>query len=354
MEQKRWMLYGAYGYTGRLVTALAVERGYRPILAGRSAARLRPLAEQYMLDWLPLDLDDPDRLAAAVGAVDLVYHAAGPFIHTSQPMIAACLAAGVNYVDITGEIAVFENTFTHDQAARQRGVALISGVGFDVVPTDCLARYVADRLPDATQLEIAIAALGSPSGGTTRTTLEHAPQGGLVRRDGNLTSLPIGQQVRSVRFADKTRTVMPIPWGDLATAYRSTGIPNITTYMAFPARLARAARWVMPVMQRALAFESVRAGAQSLAGQFISGPDEAARQKGRSSLWARASTPDGRAAEAWLETLEGYQFTALASLRCVEKLFELQPVGALTPAQAFGPDLVMEVPGTVRYDQLPQ
>lgn len=353
MSERTWMLYGAYGYTGKLVVEIARQRGFRPILAGRSAAKLKPLAEEYGLDWLPLDLTDAARLTDAVKQVNLVFHAAGPFIHTSQPMIEACLAAGTHYVDITGEIAVFEKIFTYDQMARERGVALIPGVGFDVVPTDCLARYVADQVPGATELEIAFAALGSTSPGTLKTTLEQSRGKGVVRRNGRLTALPYGDGMRRVRFSDKERTVMPVPWGDLATAYRSTGIPNITTYMAFKPRLARAARWVMPVVQQAMAFGPVRDLVQMSVTQWVKGPDAQARQTGRSFIWARAAAVDGRSAEAWLETLEGYQFTTLAGLRCVERIFEQSLSGALTPAQAFGADLVLEIPGTVRYDRLP-
>ncbi|MCP4429031.1 MAG: NAD(P)H-binding protein, partial [Chloroflexi bacterium] len=223
----KWLLYGAYGYTGQLVVEEALRRGHRPVLAGRNEAKLTPLARKYGLDGLAFGLDDAEKLRTAVAPFDLVFHAAGPFAITGDPMIRACLAGGAHYVDITGEIAVFENTFRYTEQARQKGVTLMSGVGFDVVPTDCLARYVADQLPGAAELELAIFALGSASAGTTNTMLESIPElekGSIVRRNGRYQHIPIGEGQKKVLFSDgRTRSLMPLPWGDLATAYRSTG-----------------------------------------------------------------------------------------------------------------------------------
>src|SRR5262249_39829332 len=143
---------------------------------------------------------------------DLVFAAAGPFVHTSEPLIVGALAAGVNYVDVTGEVPVFQNTFKHHAEARDRGVCLISGVGFDVIPTDCLAKHVADRLPGATKLEIACAARGGVSVGTMKSALEHLPKGNFVRKDGKLVGVPAAHDIRRVRFYDKERSVASIPW----------------------------------------------------------------------------------------------------------------------------------------------
>ncbi|MEP6985562.1 MAG: saccharopine dehydrogenase NADP-binding domain-containing protein, partial [Chloroflexota bacterium] len=97
-----WMIYGATGYTGKLVAEEAVRRGHKPLLAGRSAAKLRPLAESLGLEYAVVSLDDADALAKAVGSVELVYNAAGPFIFTSDRILRACLQTGVHYLDITG------------------------------------------------------------------------------------------------------------------------------------------------------------------------------------------------------------------------------------------------------------
>ncbi len=346
----RWLLYGATGYTGVLIAEEAVRRGHKPVLAGRSREKLAPLASRLGLDLVAVGLDDVRGLLSALEGLPLVVHAAGPFVHTSEPMVQACLAAGAHYLDITGEIPVFENTFRHDAEAKRRGVVLMSGVGFDVVPTDCLARYVADKVPGAHELELAIAAIAQPSAGTTRSMLEGLPSGGFVRRGGHLQPWPMGQGVRRVRFSDKERTVLPIPWGDLVTAWHSTGIPNITTYLAQPPAVARTLRFTFPVLQRVMAVGAVRERLAKLVEARVRGPDETLRQRGRSQVWAEARAPDGRRAEAVLETPEAYAFTASATVRAVEEVLAGDRRGAFTPAQAFGADFVRSIEGVRRMD----
>jgi short subunit dehydrogenase-like uncharacterized protein len=290
------MLYGASGYTGQLIAEEAVRRGHRPVLAGRSREKLAPLAERLGLDMVAVGLEDVRGLVGSLGGLPLVLHAAGPFIRTSESMVQACLAAGAHYLDITGEIPVFENTFRHDAEARARGITLMSGVGFDVVPTDCMARYVAERVPGAHELDLAIVLSGQPSAGTAKSMLEHLPSGGRVRRGGSLLPWPMGKGLRRVRFADAERTVAPIPWGDLVTAWHTTGIPNITTYLALPRAAARAIRFTYPLVQRALSVEAIRHGAERLIESRMHGPNETHRSQHHSQIWAEARAADGRRA----------------------------------------------------------
>ncbi len=355
------MLYGAYGFTGRLLVAEAVRRGHRPVLAGRNAAKLATLGAQYDLDWLALDLDYAERLNKTVERFKLVFHAAGPFIHTSEPMIRACLVGKTHYVDITGEIPVYENTFAHHAEAEARGVALLSGAGYDIVPSDCLARYVADQLPGATRLETAVVALSNVTSGTVKSGLVNMHDylgGSLTRRDGRLTPLPLGAGRRKVRFSDgRERTVTPFPWGDLVTAYHTTGIPTITSYLALPP--VPGLRLFGGPASRVLGLPVVQRLAARAATLTFEGPDEEAMRKGRTYLWARAAADDGRAAEAWLETGEVYRFTAMAGVRVVERLLAARTrgapalSGALTPAGAFGADFVLDIEGVRRFDALP-
>lgn len=347
-----WLLYGASGYTGRLIAEEAVRRGHRPVLAGRSREKLEPLASALGLEVRVASLEDPAALAAALKGLPLVLHAAGPFIHTSEPMIRACLAAGAHYLDITGEVPVFENTFRHDEEAKARHVTLMSGVGFDVVPTDCLARYVAEKVPGATELDIAIAAVSQASAGTTKSSLLQLQEGGKVRRNGVLQPYPMGQGARRQRFLDKERTVLPIPWGDLATAWRTTSIPNITTFMAFPTSQARSMRWGVPVLRQVLKVRPVRDALLKAVESRVKGPDEQARRTGRSQVWAQARAGDGRQAQAWLEVAEGYHFTALSSVRAIESLLAHPRPGAWTPAGVFGADFVLGIEGSRREDSL--
>jgi short subunit dehydrogenase-like uncharacterized protein len=352
-KQADWMIYGAYGYTGELVAEEAVRCGHRPVLAGRSREKLVPVAERLGLDWVTVRLDNPRALTAALSHVALVFHAAGPFTFTSEPMIQACLAAGTNYLDVTGELPVFRNTFSHDQGAIQAGIALISGAGFDVISTDCMADYVARQVPNATELEIAVAALDRASPGTMKTMLEMLPQGVWRRVDGDLVPWHWGKGVKAVRFLHGQRRAIPVPWGDLETCFQTTSVPNITTYLALHQNAIRLLRWTMPVTRRLLRLKPLRRALQKLMAKTVRGPDAETRHTARSYVWARAADGNRNETQAWLETVEVYQFTALAGIRCVERVIQEGPVGALTPALAFGADFVLEIEGTRRFDELP-
>lgn len=335
------MVYGANGYTGRLIAQLAGQRGERPVLAGRSAEKLEPLAREFGLEHRAVPLDDQERLCEALGDVDAVVHCAGPFSVTSEPMVDACLATGTHYVDITGEIDVFERIFTRDGEAKRAGIVLLPGAGFDVVPTDGVAALLARELPDAVELELAFLAGGGMSPGTMKTTVEGITTGGRARVDGSLVTVPVGHRTRIAEFASRPRRVGSVPWGDLSTAFRSTGIPTITTYTVVPEFAAKAQSLLAPLFRSAATQEF----AKRLAG-FIPGPSEHTRTSSRSEVWGQVRNAAGRELSMTLTGPNPYLLTADSALRAVAKLIAgaAQP-GAHTPSTAFGPDFVTELDG---------
>lgn len=350
----RWMIYGANGYTGQLVAAEAVKHGHTPILAGRNREALAPIAKRLGLKYMVFDLSDVKTVASAIGDLDVVYHAAGPFVKTSEVMVKACLATGTHYLDITGEYPVMEAVYSLHETALANKIALIPGIGFDIVPSDCLAAYVAQKISAPHTIEVAVHALTNISLGTFKSLLELAPDGGRVRRNGELVSLPIGAGGRRVRFPYGEAYALPIPLADISAAYRSTRAPNITAYMRVPPGLGTALRIASPLTQAALRSSSMKNATSGFLERYFPGPTTEERSTMRSFLWARAINREGTAAaEAWLDTIEAYQYTAEIGVRAVEKVVEWHPVGALTPAQAFGPDFALEVEGTTRLDRLP-
>ena len=334
-----WMIYGAYGYTGELVARLAKARGQAPVLAGRSAEKVRPLAEELGLPWRAFDLGKPD-----LADVKLVLHCAGPFSQTSRAMVDACLSARAHYLDVTGEVEVFESVLARDAEARSAGVVLLPGTGFDVVPSDCLAATLKQRLPSATSLELAFAPKGRSSRGTLKTMVESLPKGGLVRRGGKLTKVPAAAFVREIPFGDRKRLAMSIPWGDVSTAYKSTGIPDITTYVAArPAaiRNARLSRYFAPLLGLGPVQSFLKARVEARGA----GPGSDERARGRMELWGRVS--DGaRSVEETMQVPEGYTFTAEAALACALRVLSgaVAP-GAWTPSLAFGANFAASLPG---------
>jgi short subunit dehydrogenase-like uncharacterized protein len=323
-----WLIYGANGYTGELVARLAAARGERPILAGRNGAAVRALAAELGLDHRVGGLRDPDLLSG----VRVVAHCAGPFRVTYAPMVEACLAQGVHYVDVTGEIEVFDAVFEADGAARQAGVTLLPGAGFDVVPTDCLAAQLAARLPAATTLELAFKAGGGLSRGTALTSLEGMAGGGRLRRDGKLIPTPAGQPRRRVPFPSGEREVAAIRWGDLVTAYRSTGIPNITTYTTLPGGGRGAGASSL------MSWRPLRWVARAMVRSRITGPDAATRARTRSEVWGCVSDASGNTVTGLVTGPNAYDLTADSVVRAVARLLAGGvAAGAHTPSSAFGP-----------------
>jgi short subunit dehydrogenase-like uncharacterized protein len=346
MSGPHLLIYGANGYTGELIADEAVRRGLRPVLAGRSAASVEAVAGRLGLESRAFGLDDPAALAEGVAGVAAVLHCAGPFLHTSKPMIAACLATGTHYLDITGEIGVFESIQRRGDEARAAGVALVPGVGFDVVPTDCLAARLAAALPDATHLTLAFTSEGgSTSRGTMKTMVESLPYAGAVREDGRIVAVPLAMDARTFEFTCGSRWAVTIPWGDVSTAFHTTGIPNIRVYSGAPPSAIRRLRRLRPVLPLA-GLTSVKRLAQWWIGRTVSGPDEEVRRTARVCLRGEVRNEAGDMRWATMETPEGYAFTALAAVECAMRVLDgaVQP-GAWTPARAFGAELAFALPG---------
>lgn len=228
---KTWMIYGATGYTGRLIAEQAKREGLAPVLAGRDRYSLEAVGRELGLTTRAFSLDDPEAASRALDGVVVVAHCAGPFSATSAPMRAACLRTGCHYVDITGEVAVFEAAHAEDAVAREAGIVICPGVGFDVIPTDCVAACLKSALPSATHLALGFDSGSGPSKGTATTAVEGLATGGIVRADGRLRCVPFGYGQREVSFGGEAKHAMAIPWGDVATAWFSTGIPNIEVFV---------------------------------------------------------------------------------------------------------------------------
>ncbi len=343
-----FMIYGANGYTGELIVRFAVERGLQPIIAGRNEAAIRALGEKHGLEHRVFALDETAKLDAALNEVEMVLHCAGPFSLTSRQMGEACLRTKTHYTDITGEIAVFEACATGDQKAQDAEIMVMPGVGFDVVPSDCLARHLKDRLPTATNLSLAFYGMGRMSHGTQATMTMNVGKGGAVRRDGKIMPVRAAWRTREIDFGEVKKNGVTIPWGDVSTAYYSTGIPNIEVYTIVPPSALRAMK-----MSRYLGWLMATGPVQKyLQGKIPpGGPSDAERAKGKTLLWGEASDEQGNRVESRFQGPEGYTMTAIAALNIAEKILagNFTP-GFQTPAKAYGANLALEIEDTARQD----
>ena len=343
--KKKWLLYGANGYTGQLIAREARQRGLQPILAGRNDESIAAIAAETGFDSLVFELEDSVAVSKALQGISIVLHCAGPFSATSQAMIEACLENGCHYLDITGEISVFANAHRQSGEARHADIVLIPGVGFDVVPTDCLAATLVRALPAATTITLAFESGSRMSPGTAKTSIEGLAGGGCVRQDGKLKWVPLAWKTREIKFKHGKRLAVTIPWGDVFTAYISTGVPDIETYMAAPpSSILQMKR--MRMLKPLLSMQWVQNMMKRRIEKSVSGPEISERQGSKMQLWGEATTADGRSVSATMTTPNGYDVTVTASLGIVEHLLENDVEGGFyTPSLLMGADYAASLPG---------
>ncbi|HEX5755617.1 MAG TPA: saccharopine dehydrogenase NADP-binding domain-containing protein [Arenimonas sp.] len=341
-----WMIYGANGYTGQLIAEAAVERGLKPVLAGRNAQALETLGQRLSLPVRVFGLDHAQAVENGLNGIALVLHCAGPFSQTCAPMLEGCLAVGAHYLDITGEIDVFAHCHAQHARAAQRGIVVLPGSGFDVVPTDCLAALLKARMPKALSLVLAFEAGGGPSPGTAKTSVEGLGHGGRVRKDGVLQAVPLAWKTRDFERDGQWRSAMTIPWGDVYTAFVSTGIPDIEVYMAMPPALIARMRRLGP-LGPLLRWRPLQRWLQARIERRMDGPSARTRERSDCVVWGEVRDANGFEERLQLRTPNGYSLTVDAALGIAQRLLSgARPAGGYyTPSQLMGADYVLGLPG---------
>lgn len=347
--QREFLIYGANGYIGELIARYAMQYGLLPILAGRNKSLIAPLAARLGLPYRIFDLMDGAALLAALKEVKVVVHAAGPFSYTAKPMVLACMLTGTHYVDINGDIEVFEMIQQYNDAAKKAAVMLLPGAGFDVVPTDCIALQLKNLLPDADNLQLAFASEGgSISHGTATTMAEKLGEGSCVRKEGKIIKAPLGKNGMWVDFGQSKLFVMSIPWGDISTAWFTTGIPNIETFIGSKKKTFNYLKlqWLFNWLLRR---NTVRKFIQKKINRRPAGPSDEQRKNATSLVWGHVSNKEGRQVSIRLSGPDGYTLTTHSVLIIVQKILNgnFSP-GYQTPASAYGENLVLEIPGVKR------
>ena len=349
MNKNQFLIYGANGYTGRLIARYASQYGLTPILAGRREDELKSLSEQLNLPFRIFDLNNEENLEQQLKDVKVVVHAAGPFHFTAKQMLDACLKTNTHYLDINGDISVFEMIKQYDVAAKNTGIMILPGAGFDVVPTDCIALLLKKILPDANDLKLAFATIGGGlSHGTAMTMVNRLGEGGNIRRGGKIVRVPLGHKGFRVNFGRQILFVMSIPWGDISTAYFTTSIPNIETFTGVPSTAYRVLKF-QSAFNWLLRTSTIRHLIKRKIESRAPGPSDEMRSKARSLVWGQVTDAAGTTATVRMEGPDGYTLTAYSSLIIARKILEdnFKP-GYQTPASAYGEDLVLEVPGVHR------
>lgn len=348
-----FLIYGSYGYSGSLIARRAVEHGMRPVLAGRDESRLKAQARELGLEYRAFDLSDTAALDAALGGVEAVLHCAGPFVHTFRAMAEACLRTRRHYVDISGEIPGFEALAGMDAGAREAGVMLLPGAGFDVVPSDCLAVHLKGRLPSATHLRLFIKGVGAGvSRGTAASGVENMHRGAMLRKDGTIVRARLASRTQRVDFGRGPVWTALFNWGDVSTAWHSTGIPNIEVYMALPRRVIDTLH-VVNLMMPVLATRPVKAVLRRLLRLMPPGPSPERRAAARAVFQGEVWDAAGGRAVTRLTVREGYTLTAMTAVETMRRILagDFKP-GFQTPGGCYGADYILEFEGSERADVL--
>lgn len=351
MIKNKIVVYGSYGYTGKLIVSELKSKELPIVLAGRSQAALQQQSQETGFPFAVVEIEDQSNLENLLQSAIMVIHCGGPFQYTARKMIEACLNTKTHYTDITGEYQVFEWLAQYDQQAKASGIMVMPGVGFDVVPSDCLAAHLKSRLPSATHLQLAFAmSKGGLSRGTTKTMIEGMGDGSKVRHEGKIKSIPLGDRSLEIDFDGYRTSTLCIPWGDIATASRSTGIPNIEVYCAATPQMisnAKRSRYINWLLRKRW-FKNFLL---RKVDQRPAGPSEEKRKAGRSYLWGKVWNANHESCTSTLQTVSGYSLTAITAVLIAQKIINGNfKSGYQTPAMAYGADLILEVEGTKRKD----
>lgn len=320
------LIYGATGYTGRMAAQHAKALGLDFEIAGRDRPSLAAFAEVLGVPFRVFATDS--QASASLSGISVLLNFAGPFAQTADALMCACIKAGVDYLDITAEINMYRLAERLGAQAAEAGVMLLPGVGWDVVPTDSLAVHVAQRVDHPVALQIALQVPGSMSRGSAKSVSEIIGAGVLARVQGELIATPEAAP-RHFDFGEGPVLCVPLSFGDLVTAWHSTGIPNIAMFVhiagdAFP---------------------------QGDLSQLPDGPTAQERDTHRARAVVEVTGAQGTVARSVIETVNGYSYTPLAAIEAARRVLagERQP-GFATPARVFGGGFAQSIAGTTVTD----
>ena len=342
---KKWMLYGCTGYSGKLITKECHRQGLKPVLAGRSESKVKRIAEEFGFEYRVFDLADAQQIECALADCYMVFNAAGPFTQTCEPLVEACLKKGVHNLSLVGEIPLLEELQKYHQAALDSGISIAVGLGYDVIPTDCIANVLKEKMPDATHLSINMQGASDMSPGSTKEMVEQLGEQPFWARKS-------GQLVESTAITKKIDVgqgeilAMTIAWGDLSSAYYSTKIPNIEVF----ASLNRFEVWIMrgiSALKPLIRVKRVQGWINQLIDLTVKGPSEQVLEESLVYFLAEAKNAKEETVKVKLKTASGYKLTYLGAVFSIKHVLENSPeAGYQTPSQLLGKRAIEKIEGS--------
>lgn len=342
------VLFGATGYTGRLIAEALIGHGAAPLLAARNAGSLDTLAAELGgAETAVADVADPGSIRALLGRGDVLVTTVGPFLRYGNPALAAALAAGAHYFDSTGEGPFIRTVFDHDTEARDAGIGLLTAFGFDYVPGNLAAGLALAEAPDAVRAEIGYFVAGPGTSGGTRASMAGMVfEEGFALRGGRVAGERTAARIRTFDVAGRALTGASVPGSEHLALTRSyPGLRDANVYLGLPGPAARGLQVTSLAAGMAGRIPPVKQLAESALTRLVKGstggPSPASRARTKSWAVAEVSDAGGRAlGSVTLSLGDPYDFTAAILAWGARTALDggLRGTGALGPVDAFGLD----------------
>ncbi|MBN7804589.1 saccharopine dehydrogenase NADP-binding domain-containing protein [Agrobacterium rosae] len=324
---KKLMIYGATGYTGRMVTDHATKFGTSVVLGGRSEGPLAQLALKLGVEYRVFALVESDLIDRSLTDVAVLVNAAGPFLRTAKPLMDASIRNGVHYIDTAAELDSYRLAETLDADAKAAGVMLLPGGGGSVAMLGSLAGHAVARIQNPRKIRIGMHVAGGMSRGSVISATENMTAETLARMDGELVS--VANSVQKLDFGRGAVDSFQVTLPDLITIWRATGVPDIETFVhvtggGFP---------------------------KGKLSALPDGPTEQERLENRYKAVVEVTDADGTVTRSILDTVNGYSFTAIAVAEAGRRVLAGEVrAGFQTPAGLFGNGFAETIADTTIFD----
>jgi short subunit dehydrogenase-like uncharacterized protein len=348
------VVFGATGYTGELVSEALIERGAKPVLAARSQSKLDALVSKLGggLESRVADVGEPDSVRAIVSRGDVLVATVGPFARWGAPAVEAAIAAGVHYLDSTGEGPFIQDVFErYGGGAQSAGCGLVTAFGYDWVPGNLAAALaVREAGPSAIRVDAGYFVTGSGMGGMSGGTKASAA-GVLTRptytyRGGRLVAERGAKRVRTFAVRGRQRPAISVGSSEqFALPAQFPQLREANTYLGWFGGLSRFMQVQSAAFTGLTKVPGVQNGIENALGRVIrgstGGPDAEARSGGGSHVVATAyDASGGELATATVTGIDAYTFTGRILAWGAQRALAggMEGTGALGPTQAFGVD----------------
>jgi len=331
-KKNKLLIYGASGYTGKIIAARAKQLNIDFEIAGREPDKTRRLAEELAVDYHIFDVDTEYAWTKALEGKTVLINAAGPFKFTAEQAMKACLNAGVHYLDISAELDTYRLAQSLDKEAHEVGIQLISGAGL-FVSYDALVVHLSKLVAEPQYLKVGFRHYGGFSRGSVLSSKNIADLGILIRRNGEIIYNP-DPQSKMFSFGQEEVECIPTPLGGIILSYKSTGVPNIEEFFSLK----------LPAIQL-----------QDLTSENLpDGPTKEERAAGRNGISAELTSKDGKVVKAYVDAPSGYDLTPLSVVAVAHRILNGDfKVGYQSPGSAYGEDIINDIPDTYLIENNP-